>query len=262
MTIHNRAARPGGPPSGRAAQPSQSGVRPDPGAEPVIEAVGICAGYGAIPVLFDIDLAVRPGEVVALVGANGVGKSTTLLTLAGAVTPASGVVRFNGVPTRSPLHRRARNGLRLITEDRGVFMSLTVAENLRLAHKLLAEPLAIFPELEPLLGRRVGLLSGGEQQMLTLARALCGGTKVLLADELSLGLAPIIVRRLLAAVRRAADNGMAVLLVEQHVRNALAVADRLYVLRNGRVVLEGTSAELCDRIEEIESSYLSARGTA
>jgi branched-chain amino acid transport system ATP-binding protein len=221
-----------------------------------IEAVGLSAGYGQIPVLSDINISVRPGEVVALLGANGAGKSTVLLALAGELPLSAGQVRMNGVATTSPLHQRARRGLRLITEDRAVFMSLTVADNLRLAHKSLDQPLALFPELKPLLGRKVGLLSGGEQQMLTLARALSGPTTVLLADELSLGLAPLIVQRLLRAVREAADNGMAALLVEQQVRNALSVADRAYLLRQGRIVLEGPVADLRMRIDEIQDSYL------
>lgn len=221
-----------------------------------IEAVGLSAGYGQVPVLSGINISVRPGEVVALLGANGAGKSTVLLALAGELPPSRGEVRMNGAVTTSPLHRRARRGLRLITEDRAVFMSLTVADNLRLAHKSLDRPLGLFPELEPLLGRKVGLLSGGEQQMLTLARALSGPTTVLLADELSLGLAPLIVQRLLRAVREAADHGMAALLVEQQVRNAFSVADRAYLLRRGRIVLEGPVAELRDRVDEIQDSYL------
>jgi len=198
--------------------------------------------------------------VVALIGANGAGKSTTLLALAGEVPVTSGEVRFEGAAWTGPLHQRARQGLRLITEDRSVFMSLSVADNLRLAHKSLDEPLEIFPELRPLLRRKVGLLSGGEQQMLTLARALAGRTRVLLADELSLGLAPIIVQRLLRAVRTAADRGMGVLLVEQQIRNAFTVADRAYVLRRGRVVLEGPTSDLRERIDEIEASYLAGQG--
>jgi branched-chain amino acid transport system ATP-binding protein len=225
-------------------------------APPAIEASGLSAGYGQIPVLSDINISVRPGEVVALLGANGAGKSTVLLALAGELPLSAGQVRMNGVATTSPLHQRARQGLRLITEDRAVFMSLTVADNLRLAHRSLDQPLELFPELKPLLGRKVGLLSGGEQQMLTLARALSGPTTVLLADELSLGLAPLIVQRLLRAVRQAADNGMAALLVEQQVRNAFSVADRAYLLRQGRIVLEGPVAELRDRIDEIQDSYL------
>jgi branched-chain amino acid transport system ATP-binding protein len=232
-------------------------VTADPSPPAAIEAIGVSAGYGHVPVLTDVSLYVRPGEIVALVGANGVGKTTTLLTLAGEVPLTKGEVRIDGVPTRRSLHRRARAGLRMITEDRAVFMSLNVADNLRLAHKSIDEPLELFPELKPLLNRRVGLLSGGEQQMLTLARALAGEAKILLADELSLGLAPLIVQRLLRSVRAAADRGMAVLLVEQQVRNAFAVADRAYVLRRGRVVLEGTTAELRDRTDELEASYLS-----
>jgi branched-chain amino acid transport system ATP-binding protein len=223
-----------------------------------IEAVKISAGYGQIPVLREVSLYVNAGEVVALVGANGVGKTTTLLTLAGELPLSSGVIRLAGRPTSAPLHQRAREGLRLITEDRAVFMTLTVADNLRLVHKCFDEPLAIFPELEPLLSRKVGLLSGGEQQMVTLARALTGTTKVLLADELSLGLAPLVVKRLLGAVRAAADRGMAVLLVEQQVRNAFAVADRAYVLRRGKVVMQGATDELKTRISEVEASYLTS----
>lgn len=226
---------------------------------PAIEAVNLCAGYGQIPVLHDLNIYVQPGEVVALVGANGAGKSTTLLALAGELPLSAGEVRFSGTATTSLLHQRARRGLRLITEDRAVFMSLSVADNLRLAHKSLDAPLALFPELKPLLKRKVGLLSGGEQQMLTLSRALCGPTTVLLADELSLGLAPIIVRRLLSAVRTAASTGMAVLLVEQHVRNVFTIADRAYVLRQGRVVVEDTTANLRDRAQEIQDSYLTSQ---
>jgi branched-chain amino acid transport system ATP-binding protein len=222
----------------------------------LLECTGLSAGYGQVPVLTDVNLRVGAGEVVALVGANGAGKTTTLLALAGEVPVTAGQVRFDGGAWTGALHQRARQGLRLITEDRAVFMSLSVADNLRLAHKSVDGPLAIFPELRPLLRRRVGQLSGGEQQILTLARALAGHTRLLLADELSLGLAPIIVGRLLRAVRAAADRGMGVLLVEQQIRNALAVADRAYVLRRGRVALEGPAAELRGRIGEIEASYL------
>jgi branched-chain amino acid transport system ATP-binding protein len=222
----------------------------------LLECTGLSAGYGQVPVLNDVDLRVGAGEVVALVGANGAGKTTTLLALAGEVPVTAGQVRFDGGAWTGTLHQRARQGLRLITEDRAVFMSLSVADNLRLAHRSVDEPLAIFPELRPLLRRKVGQLSGGEQQMLTLARALAGHARLLLADELSLGLAPIVVGRLLRTVRAAADRGMGVLLVEQQIRNALAVADRAYVLRRGRVVLAGPAAELRGRIDEIEASYL------
>jgi branched-chain amino acid transport system ATP-binding protein len=229
--------------------------------EPIIEARALTVGYGPISVLHDFDVQVRPGEVVALLGPNGSGKTTSLLALAGELPLLSGEVLLSGAPAPSGLHRRARLGLRFVSEDRAVFMGLTVHDNLRLAHKDIEPCLELFPELKKLLRRKVGLLSGGEQQMVTLSRALSGDTRILLADELSLGLAPLIVQRLLAAVRAAADRGVGVLLVEQQVRNALEVADRAYVLKRGRVVIEGTAAELRAREAEIESSYLAGSDT-
>jgi branched-chain amino acid transport system ATP-binding protein len=223
---------------------------------PAIEARGLSVGYGAIPVVHEVDLTVAPGEVVALLGVNGAGKTTTVRGLAGELPPLAGTVLLGGEPTTAPLYRRARRGLRYITEERSVFMGLSTADNLRLGRQERSRCLELFPELEPLLSRKAGLLSGGEQQMLTLSRAVAARPAVLLADELSLGLAPMILERLLAAIRAAADEGTAVLLVEQHVRDALDVADRAYVLSRGRVVLEGTAADLRSRIGEIEQTYL------
>lgn len=223
---------------------------------PLLEAVGLFAGHGGVPVVHDLTLAVHPSEVVVLLGANGAGKSTTLRTLAGAIPPVSGEIRWQGKATRAPLYRRARRGLGLVTEERSVFMGLSAEANLRLGRGTVAGALELFPELSPLLKRRAGLLSGGEQQILTLARALAGEPAALLADELSLGLAPLVVRRLLAAVRAAADRGVGVLLVEQHAAQALAIADRGYVFRRGRVVMSGTAAELTQSFDEIRNSYL------
>ncbi len=223
---------------------------------PVLEARGMSAGYGPIAVLQEVDLHVMPGEVIALLGVNGAGKTTAVRALAGEIPLLAGEVLLNGKVTTAPLHRRAKAGLRLITEERSVFMNLSGADNLRLGGQERAKCLELFPELEPLLRRKVGLLSGGEQQILTLARALGAEPSVLLADELSLGLAPLVIQRLLAAVRAAADRGAAILLVEQHVRNALAVADRAYVLSHGRVVLEGSTTDLAGRLSEIEDTYL------
>jgi branched-chain amino acid transport system ATP-binding protein len=225
-------------------------------ASPVLESRKVNAGYGAIPVLWELDLHVGPGEVVAILGVNGAGKTTTVRTLAGELRPTSGEVWFKGAPTMAPLHKRAKDGLRFITEERSVFMELTTADNLRLGGQDIDRCLELFPKLGSLLKRKAGLLSGGEQQMLTLARALGARPDVLLVDELSLGLAPLVFERLLAAVREAADRGTAVVLVEQHIRQALDVADRAYVLNRGRVALEGTGAELMGRIDEIESTYL------
>jgi ABC-type branched-subunit amino acid transport system ATPase component len=215
------------------------------------------AGYGKDPVVRQLNLEVHPGEIIALLGPNGAGKTTTLLTLAGDLSPIGGIIRVEGVATRQSLHRRAKRGLALVPEERSVLMGMTVAENLRLGRCDTDRALELFPELVPLLGRRGGLLSGGEQQMLTLARALARRPKVLLADELSLGLAPLVVRRLLAAVRQAADeDGVGAVLVEQHVTQVLKVADRAYVLRRGRVVLSGPAAEIASRVSEIQDSYI------
>jgi len=217
----------------------------------VLEARRLTAGYGPLAVVRDLDLTVRAGEVVALLGVNGAGKTTTVRALAGELKPISGEVWLDGARCTAPLHKRTRQGLRLITEERSVLVSLSVADNLRLGGQERSRCLELFPELEPLLPRK-----GGEQQILTLARALAADPAVLLADELSLGLAPLVVERLLTAVRCAADRGTGVLLVEQQVRNALEVADRAYVLGGGKVVLEGGTRELRGRIEEIERTYL------
>ena len=231
----------------------------------LLETRGLAAGYQGSAVARDLDLEVAPGEVVALLGANGAGKTTTLLTLAGDLPPISGEILMDGTPMRAPLHRRASAGVALVPEERSLFKGLTGRENLRVGRADVARVLALFPELEDKLQRRAGLLSGGEQQMLTLGRALARDPRLLLADELSLGLAPLVVDRLLLAVREAADRGVGVVLVEQHVTKVLTVADRIYLLRRGRVELACSAADAADRMAEIESSYLgqpSDRGTA
>jgi branched-chain amino acid transport system ATP-binding protein len=195
---------------------------------------------------------------VALLGANGAGKTTTIMTLAGELPPRAGKVVWQGAPTSASLHKRARSGLGLVTEQRAVLTRLTVAENLRVSRCDVGRALTVFPELREHLNRKVGLLSGGQQQMLAVARCLARDTTLLLADELSLGLAPVVVERLLAAVRAAADQGVGVLLVEQHVHQALGVADRVYVMRRGAIVLEGRAEDMRDRLEEVQASYLSS----
>ena len=227
--------------------------------EPVLEARGVSAGYGPQPVIHEVDLLVCPGEVVGLLGANGAGKTTTLLTLAGELPLLQGEVLLDGTPTSAPLFRRARQGLTFVTEEKSVFMGLSTRDNLRVADVDVEEALDLFPELTKRINVRAGLLSGGEQQMLTLARALTRRPRVLLADELSMGLAPIVVKRLLEAVVDAAkQQGTAILLVEQHARKALEYSDRAYVMRRGRIELSGTSGELLGQIGEIEDRYLAA----
>ena len=218
------------------------------------------AGYDRQPVLHDVSLTVDAGEIVLLAGPNGAGKSTTLLCIAGELDPAGGTVTLGGTVQTGPLSVRARQGLALVTEERSVFMDLTVAQNLRLGR---GDPVAaykVFPELRTLAGRRAGLLSGGEQQMLTVARALAAEPKVLLVDELSLGLAPLVVERLLDALVVAARSGTAVLMVEQQARRALRVADRVYVLNRGSVVLQESAAVLRANPERLDRSYLGAVG--
>jgi branched-chain amino acid transport system ATP-binding protein len=223
----------------------------------LIEARGVSAGYGKMAVVRELDIRVDAGEVVALIGANGAGKTTTLLTLAGELTPLEGEVHFLGKATKAPMHARCREGLGYVTEERSVIMDMSVAENLKLAAVPPDIAFGYFPALEKIMGRRAGLCSGGEQQMLSLARALGRRPKVLLADELSLGLAPIIVTNLLKAVRDAAhEQGIGVLLVEQHVRQALKIADRVHVMERGHIVLSGTSQEVVGQLDKIEAAYL------
>ncbi len=217
---------------------------------------GLTVGYGVLAAVRDITLEVRPGEVVALIGPNGAGKTTLLLGIAGVLKPSRGKVYWNGAPLDGPLHRRARAGLGFIGQEKSVIMSLSARENLKLGKCDVGEVCEWFPELTPLLDRRAGLLSGGEQQMLTLGRALSRRPQVLLVDELSLGLAPLIADRLSVVIRQRANEGLAVLLVEQNVARALAVSDRFYVLKQGEFGLAGSSAEYRDRLDIVQRHYL------
>jgi branched-chain amino acid transport system ATP-binding protein len=242
---------------------SVTGARHDPtGPEPgdvLLEARGLSCGYGSMSVVRGLDLPVVAGEIAALIGPNGAGKTTTLLTLAGELPPISGEVWSGGRPTTAPMHRRCSRGLSYVTEERSVIMKLTAYENLRLANVTVESATSLFPELERLLKRPAGLLSGGEQQMLTVARALGRNPSVMLLDELSLGLAPIIVSRLLHAVRKATkERSVGVLLVEQHVRQALEVADRVYVMQRGRIVMSGSAQEIGGHLSDIEAAYLTS----
>ncbi|HEY2601594.1 MAG TPA: ABC transporter ATP-binding protein [Thermoleophilaceae bacterium] len=229
---------------------------------PLLKVDKLAAGYLGIPAVRDLSLTVAPGELVALLGPNGAGKTTTLSTIAGLLEPISGSIAFAEREIGGEAaHRLARDSISLVPEDRALFFGLTVRENLRLARRgesmSEGELIEILPELEKCLGRKAGVLSGGEQQMLSLGRALISRPRLLLVDEMSLGLAPVIVERLMPVLRRIAEElGSGVLFVEQHIPLALELADRVYVLNHGRLVLEGPAADLRGRRDLLEASYL------
>jgi branched-chain amino acid transport system ATP-binding protein len=235
---------------------------------PTLQIEQMFCGYDGVPVVHGLDLSVGAGEVVALLGPNGAGKSTTLLTISGLVHVLGGQVTVLGeqVTGKGRAHLVARRGVAHVPEGRSLFYELSAEENIRLGLRgasrgtraaAMRQALELFPALEPVLQRPAGVLSGGEQQMLAMARAIVRGPKLLLVDELSLGLAPVIVERLLPVVRQVAEStGCGVLLVEQHVQMALAVADRAIVLNRGRIRLAGEAQRLISEPEVIESSYM------
>ncbi len=230
----------------------------------LLEVNGLHAGYRGVTVVRDLDLRVAEGEIVALLGPNGAGKTTALLTIAGYLPPIAGTVRYANASTgRRRAFKLARAGLAMIPEDRGLIGSLTVHENLALIRKRRRDPFELFPVLATLRHRRAGLLSGGEQQMLALARAFASEPKLLLVDELSQGLAPLVVEHLLGALTQAKEEwGAGILLVEQNVSDALGIADRGYVLNHGRVAIDDQpAAEMLNNRALLESSYLGVAAT-
>jgi branched-chain amino acid transport system ATP-binding protein len=230
--------------------------------EPILKLDGVTAGYDGAAVLRSVSVSLYAGEVFALLGANGAGKTTTLRVISGLIRPMAGTVTYAGRDVASlATPGLVRLGLAYVPEGRGIFYGLTVAEHFRLkpagSHLDIDRALEYFPALKPLRDRRAGLLSGGEQQMLALAHALARRPRLLLLDELSLGLAPVIVERLLPIVQRyAKDNGAAVILVEQHVAAALRIADRGLVLAHGELITDGDAAALRDDHHLLVASYL------
>jgi branched-chain amino acid transport system ATP-binding protein len=218
----------------------------------ILQTRDLAAGYGDLKVVQGINLVVREGEITALLGANGAGKTTVLRTVVGLQRPLGGEVRLFGEPTRAPLHQRARAGLAYIADNRSLIPALSVRDNLRLAKVDADDVVALAPQLKNLLGRRAGLLSGGEQQLLSVSRALSRHPRVLVMDEFSQGLAPLAVESISLLLRQAAAAGTAVLLVEQVLQRALDLSDQFLVLRQGSVPLAGRSAGYRSRIEEIE----------
>lgn len=231
----------------------------------LLQVRGLTAGFGAGPVLFDVDLDLFPGELVALIGANGAGKSTLLGTLSGLVPATSGRVSFDGRDlTNARPERMVAAGMSHVPQGRRLFATLTVEKNLRLGAHLrrdanveadLTRVLDYFPALTDKLARDAGTLSGGEQQMVAIGRGLMARPKLLMIDEPSLGLAPKVVERVIEVAQAINRDGTSLLLVEQDVLVALEVADRGYVLENGRIVLSGQAAEL-EQNPELRRAYL------
>ncbi len=232
----------------------------------MLEVRNVHAGYGQTQVLFGIDLQVHRGEVVAIIGSNGVGKTTLLGTIAGLVKPTEGQVTFEGrVLSGRASDAIVEEGVILVPEGRRLFQRMSVQRNLELgayskrARPHLASRLAYVHELFPVLAERAeqlgGTLSGGQQQMCAIARGLVAMPELLMLDEVSLGLAPVAVSRVYEAIRAIRDAGTTLLIVEQNVSHALSIADRAYVIQNGRVVLEGTGRELA-RNPEVQRIYL------
>jgi branched-chain amino acid transport system ATP-binding protein len=243
---------------------------PASGTAPALELRGLTVRYGAVEALHGVDLRVAPGEIVAILGANGAGKTTTLKAVSGLLRPAAGEILLEGRPIHAiPAHALVRMGLSHSPEGRRIFGALTVRENLMLGaftrrdEDGIREETALVHKLFPVLEARrdqlAGTLSGGEQQMLAIGRALMAKPRVLLLDEPSLGLAPLLVQAIFRTIREINERGITVVLVEQNARAALRLAHRGYVLEVGRVVREGPAAELAAD-PEVQKAYLGGRG--
>jgi branched-chain amino acid transport system ATP-binding protein len=235
-------------------------------ADVLLEVDRLEAGYGEVQVLWGVSLTARRGQLTAIVGANGAGKTTTLRAVAGTITPWRGKVAFDGQDvTRVSTHLKAERGIALVPEGRQLFSAMTVAENLELGAfskrsvRSFAERrdqvFSLFPRLAERQRQKAGTLSGGEQQMVAIARGLMSDPQILIIDELSLGLAPVVVYQLLTTLKRLKEAGLTILLVEQNVHLALALSDYAYVVAEGRIFMEGLPAQLSAK-PEIRKAYL------
>jgi len=232
----------------------------------LLEIDNVTACYGRLPVLHGISIDVKLGEIVALIGANGAGKTTTMMTICGRPRASEGRIVFDGTDiTQLPTHDIARLRIAQSPEGRRIFPRMTVMENLQMGAIIAGDPEgfdqdlervgALFPVLKDRADQRGGTLSGGEQQMLAIARALMGRPKLLLLDEPSLGLAPLVVKQIFEAIKELNAQGLTVFLVEQNAYHTLKLADRGYVMVNGRITMSGTGAELLER-KEVRAAYL------
>ena len=235
-------------------------------AEPILSMVDVHAGYDGVPVIFGVSIEVMPGDLVAVVGANGAGKSTTLRSIAGLNNPLQGSIRFAGRDiSRMRAHQTLALGISYVPEGRRVFSKLSVAENLSLGayteksatevRRRLDEMMQLFPVLRERSRQTAETLSGGEQQMLAIARGLMSRPKLLMLDEMSLGLMPTLVEKMMDTISTINRGGVTVLLVEQMVQEALEIAHRGYVLQSGRIVQSGPAKELLDS-DEVRKAYL------
>jgi branched-chain amino acid transport system ATP-binding protein len=238
--------------------------------ESLLEIRKVTACYGRIPVLHDVSIDIQLGEIVALIGANGAGKTTTMMTIFGRPRASEGRIVFDGEDiTELPTHTIARLRIAQSPEGRRIFPRMTVLENLQMGSIIAGDPggfasdlervCMLFPVLKARHDQRGGTLSGGEQQMLAIARALMGRPKLLLLDEPSLGLAPLIVKQIFAAIKELNNQGLTVFLVEQNAYHALKLCHRGYVMVNGRITLSGTGKELLER-KDVQTAYLDGGG--
>ena len=232
---------------------------------PLLELSNVETCYGLSQVLFGLSLTIAPGEMVTLMGRNGMGKTTTVRSIMGIVPPKSGAITFDGRPLAGlASFRVAQAGIGLVPEGRQIFPNLTVRENLELGSftrararraQNLERAFGIFPRLRERVAQKAGTMSGGEQQMLAIGRGLMAEPRLLILDEPSLGLSPILVEEMFTLIRRLRDDGLTVLLVEQNVGQSLEIADRAYVLQTGRVVMSGPAADIA-RDADVQKAYL------